>query len=95
MRAVPLPTELLELLSARSGIRNEPERLGLLPTSVSLVSSHGFPCPQRMTLAEFLEWDDGTDRRYELLDGMPVMMAPSLRRTASWRLRSRSRSAAG
>jgi Uma2 family endonuclease len=31
-----------------------------------------------MTLAEFLEWDDGTDRRYELLDGIPVMMAPSL-----------------
>jgi Uma2 family endonuclease len=34
--------------------------------------------PNRMTLAEFLEWDDGTDRRYELLDGVPVMMAPSL-----------------
>jgi Uma2 family endonuclease len=31
-----------------------------------------------MTLAEFLEWDDGTDRRYELLDGIPMMMAPSL-----------------
>jgi Uma2 family endonuclease len=31
-----------------------------------------------MTLAEFLEWDDGTDRRYELLDGTPVMMAPTL-----------------
>jgi Uma2 family endonuclease len=31
-----------------------------------------------MTLAEFLQWDDGTDRRYELLDGVPVMMAPSL-----------------
>jgi Uma2 family endonuclease len=31
-----------------------------------------------MTLAEFLEWDDGTDRRYELLDGAPVMMAPTL-----------------
>jgi Uma2 family endonuclease len=36
------------------------------------------PAPKRMTLAEFLEWDDGTDRRYELLDGMLVMMAPSL-----------------
>jgi Uma2 family endonuclease len=36
------------------------------------------PAPKRMTLAEFLEWDDGTDRRYELLDGIPVMMAPSL-----------------
>jgi Uma2 family endonuclease len=31
-----------------------------------------------MTLAEFLKWDDGTDRRYELLDGNPVMMAPTL-----------------
>jgi Uma2 family endonuclease len=31
-----------------------------------------------MTLSEFLEWDDGTDRRHELLDGIPVMMAPSL-----------------
>jgi Uma2 family endonuclease len=36
------------------------------------------PAPKRMTLAEFLEWDDGTDRRYQLLDGIPVMMAPSL-----------------
>jgi Uma2 family endonuclease len=36
------------------------------------------PAPKRLTLAEFLEWDGGTDRRYELLDGMPVMMAPSL-----------------
>jgi Uma2 family endonuclease len=33
--------------------------------------------PQRMTLAEFLEWDDGTDRRYQLFDGVPVMMAPA------------------
>jgi Uma2 family endonuclease len=33
--------------------------------------------PQRMTLADFLEWDDGTDRRYQLLDGVPVMMAPA------------------
>jgi Uma2 family endonuclease len=31
-----------------------------------------------MTLAEFLEWDDGSQRRYQLLDGVPVMMAPSL-----------------
>ena len=33
--------------------------------------------PQRMTLAAFLEWDDGTDRRYQLIDGVPVMMAPA------------------
>lgn len=31
-----------------------------------------------MTLAEFLQWDDGTDRRYQLIDGVPVMMAPAL-----------------
>ena len=30
-----------------------------------------------MTLAEFLAWDDGSDRRYELVDGFPVMMAPA------------------
>ncbi len=35
------------------------------------------PAPQRMTLAEFLEWDDGTDTLYELLDGRVVAMAPA------------------
>jgi Uma2 family endonuclease len=30
----------------------------------------------RMTLAEFLRWDDGTDVRYELVDGRIVSMAP-------------------
>jgi Uma2 family endonuclease len=34
--------------------------------------------PQRMTLAAFLEWDDGTDRRYQLVDGVPIMMAPAV-----------------
>jgi len=34
--------------------------------------------PRRMSLAEFLDWDDGTDRRYQLVDGVPVMMAPTL-----------------
>ena len=29
-----------------------------------------------MSLAAFLEWDDGTDARYELLDGRIVAMAP-------------------
>ena len=29
-----------------------------------------------MSLAAFLEWDDGTDTRYELIDGRPVAMAP-------------------
>jgi Uma2 family endonuclease len=36
------------------------------------------PAPKLMTIAEFLEWDDGTDRRFELLDGAPVMMAPAV-----------------
>jgi Uma2 family endonuclease len=31
---------------------------------------------QRMTLTEFLDWDDGTDTRYELIDGQVVAMAP-------------------
>jgi Uma2 family endonuclease len=33
--------------------------------------------PQRMSLADFLEWDDGTDRRYQLVDGVLLMMAPA------------------
>lgn len=32
---------------------------------------------KRMSLDEFLGWDDGTDTRYELIDGFPVAMAPS------------------
>ena len=31
---------------------------------------------KRMTLAEFLRWEDGTDIRYELWAGFPVAMAP-------------------
>ena len=31
---------------------------------------------KRMSLDEFLAWDDGTDMRYELIDGVPVAMAP-------------------
>jgi Uma2 family endonuclease len=31
---------------------------------------------KRMTVAEFLTWDDGTDTRYELIDGRAVAMAP-------------------
>jgi Uma2 family endonuclease len=33
---------------------------------------------RRMTVAEFLQWEDGTDTRFELVDGMPLAMAPSL-----------------
>jgi Uma2 family endonuclease len=36
------------------------------------------PAEQRMSLAAFLEWDDGTDTRYELIDGHPVAMAPPI-----------------
>jgi Uma2 family endonuclease len=35
------------------------------------------PAPERMTLAEFLEWDDGTDTLYELIDGQAVAIAPA------------------
>lgn len=31
---------------------------------------------KRMTLAEFLQWNDGTDTRYELVHGKAVAMAP-------------------
>jgi Uma2 family endonuclease len=34
---------------------------------------------RRWTLEEFLAFDDGTDRRYELLDGQIVAMAPPAR----------------
>ena len=31
-----------------------------------------------MSVEEFLAWDDGTDTRYELVDGVAVAMAPAL-----------------
>ena len=31
---------------------------------------------ERKTVGEFLRWEDGTDMRYELLDGTPMAMAP-------------------
>ncbi len=34
------------------------------------------PAPKRWTIEEFLGWDDGSDRRYELVAGVPVAMAP-------------------
>jgi Uma2 family endonuclease len=36
------------------------------------------PAEKRMSLAAFLEWDDGTDARYELVDGRIVAMAPTI-----------------
>jgi Uma2 family endonuclease len=34
------------------------------------------PDDLKLPLAEFLEWNDGTDTRYELIDGQVVAMAP-------------------
>jgi len=34
------------------------------------------PAIRRMALEEFLRWENGTDTRYELIDGFPVAMAP-------------------
>ena len=31
---------------------------------------------RRITLEEFLDWDDGTDTLYELVEGFPMAMAP-------------------
>jgi Uma2 family endonuclease len=31
---------------------------------------------KRMSLADFLHWDGGTDTHHELIDGVPVAMAP-------------------
>ncbi|HEU0155064.1 MAG TPA: Uma2 family endonuclease [Stellaceae bacterium] len=38
------------------------------------------PATRRMTLDEFLAWDDGTDRRYELWAGVLTAMAPPMPR---------------
>ena len=37
---------------------------------------------RRMTLAEFLAWDDGTETRYEVINGEPRAMAPAYPRHA-------------
>jgi Uma2 family endonuclease len=34
------------------------------------------PAVKPMTLEEFLQWDNGTETRYELIGGFPVAMAP-------------------
>ena len=34
------------------------------------------PAIRRMTVGEFLRWEDGTDTRYELVGGFVVAMAP-------------------
>jgi Uma2 family endonuclease len=37
------------------------------------------PALKRMSVDEFLRWEDGTDTRYELVDGVVVAMAPPAR----------------
>jgi Uma2 family endonuclease len=34
------------------------------------------PAAKRMSVDEFLRWDDGTETHYELVGGFPVAMAP-------------------
>jgi Uma2 family endonuclease len=52
---------------------------------------------RRMTLDEFLAWDDGTDARYELIGGVPLAMAPpaEAHRILGMRLGSRIDAALG
>jgi Uma2 family endonuclease len=38
------------------------------------------PATRRMTVDQFLDWDDGTDTRYELWGGVVVAMAPPMPR---------------
>jgi Uma2 family endonuclease len=37
------------------------------------------PATKRMSVAEFLRWEDGTDKRYELLEGTPVALRLGVR----------------
>jgi Uma2 family endonuclease len=36
------------------------------------------PAFKRMSVNEFIRWEDGTDTRYELVEGIPVAMAPPM-----------------
>jgi len=47
-------------------------------TVLLYLSGMAEPAEQRMSLAAFLEWDDGTDARYELVDGRVVAMVPPI-----------------
>jgi hypothetical protein len=38
------------------------------------------PAPRRMRVAEFIDWDDGTNTRYELVHGVPFATSPPLAR---------------
>jgi Uma2 family endonuclease len=46
---------------------------------------------RKMTLDEFLRWEDGTDTHYELIAGFPVAMAPSLEPHGAFAIRLGSR----
>src|SRR5687768_10016700 len=46
------------------------------------MSAASRPQPRSLTVAEFLEYDDGTDTRYELIDGQLVAMNPPATRHA-------------
>jgi Uma2 family endonuclease len=46
--------------------------------STTILSSMAEAAEKRMSLAEFLEWDDGPDTRYELIAGRPVATAPPI-----------------
>lgn len=48
------------------------------PALLAYSSRMAEPAEKRMSLAAFLEWDDGTDARYELVDGRIVAMAPPI-----------------
>jgi Uma2 family endonuclease len=48
-----------------------------------------------MSLGAFLEWDDGTDIRYELIDGHPRTMAPPIEAHGTIVANSRATSAIG
>jgi Uma2 family endonuclease len=45
------------------------------------------PAIRRITVGEFLRWEDGTDTRYELVDGFVVAMAPAAPRHGALVLR--------
>ena len=51
-------------------------RRWLRAAACSILLRMAEPAEKRMSLAAFLDWDDGTDARYELVDGRVVAMAP-------------------
>src|SRR5205085_6065221 len=61
--------------AGRGGVGRAGARAGL--TGGARMARAGSPATdRRMTVAEFLDFDDGTDTRYELVEGQPVAMNP-------------------